>query len=160
MTSEKDKSEDINLLRTELENSAVKPMGRDSDLGKEKHQELHQDFKKLENQNTLSDPALISPLPGESKEQFQYRVEQIQLNRFGFEGELTSEDRNKRVKATHPIYDVPLETSNIDQLQITNSMTAGAESDLQLAQFLDFGKITRDLGTAAIHHIDALNEEN
>lgn len=31
-------------------------LGQDSDMGKEKHQELHQEIKATENQNTLSDP--------------------------------------------------------------------------------------------------------
>lgn len=64
------------------------------------HQQRHQDFKQTENQNTLSDAELITPLPGESLEAYKRRVEEIQLNRFGFEGDLTPEDMGGKTFST------------------------------------------------------------
>lgn len=113
MAGEQDIGKGNDQVRFDRTDRTGETLGQDSDLGKEKHQELHRDFKQTENQNTFSDPALITPLPGESLEAYERRVEEIQLNRFGFDGELTPEDMGGKTIASsrHGLTVNPSETA-------------------------------------------------
>ena len=84
--------------RSDHSDRASHQTAQEAVVGDDKNQSLHHKAKRSDNQQNLSDPALLTPKEGESIEDYRKRVESIQNNRFEItgleEGTNSPQDKN------------------------------------------------------------------